>query len=128
MPFQRRRPWLVLTEEIRARLDTIRHSRTESARRMERAKILLSYVEGSTISSIARGMNTNHPKVERCVDKTPQLGALMVLQDVEAGPGYGIEDPLAIGDSVPQYPVLHRKTGVPSFDKKIAQGCWSINR
>ena len=77
MPFQRQRPLLVLTEDIRDQLDTISRSRTEPVHRVERAKMLLSYAEGSTISSIARAMNTNRPKVERCVDKALQLGALM---------------------------------------------------
>ena len=82
MPFERRRPQLVLTEDIRVQLDTIGRSRTEPVHRVERAKMLLSYAEGATISSIARAMNTNRPKVERCVDKALQLGALMALQDI----------------------------------------------
>ena len=61
MPFQRQRPLLVLTEDIRDQLDTISRSRTEPVHRVERAKMLLSYAEGATISSIARAMNTNRP-------------------------------------------------------------------
>ena len=82
MPFQRQRSTLVLTEDIRDQLDTISRSRIEPVHRVERAKMLLSYAEGATISSIARAMNTNRPKVERCVDKALQLGALMALQDI----------------------------------------------
>lgn len=49
---------------------------------MERAKILIAYEEGDSVSSIARELNTNRPKVERCIDKALQLGAMQALEDL----------------------------------------------
>ena len=82
MPFQRQRPRLVLTQDNRTVLETLSRSRSEPAHRVERAKMLLGYAEGATISSIARELSTHRPKVERCVDKALQLGALAALQDL----------------------------------------------
>lgn len=73
---------LALSDDTRASLETISRSRTESAHRVERAKMLLSYDAGSTISAIARSLHTNRPKVERCIDKALQLGAMTALEDV----------------------------------------------
>jgi transposase len=82
MPFKRQRPDLVLTEEEEAILKSSSHSRTEPAVQVERAKILLAYTGGESISSIARRLKTNRPKVERCVDKALQLGPLTSLRDL----------------------------------------------
>jgi transposase len=54
--------------------------------RVERAKILLAYAEGESVSSISRNMSTNRPRVERCIDKALQLGAMTALADL---PGRG---------------------------------------
>jgi transposase len=82
MPFERRRPDLVLTEEEEVALKSLSHSRTEPAAQVERAKILLAYAEGESISSTARRFETNRPKIERCVDKALQLGAHTSLKDL----------------------------------------------
>jgi transposase len=82
MPFEKKRPDLVLTEEEEGALNSLSHSRTEPAAQVERARILLAYAEGESISSIARRFETNRPKVERCVDKALQLGALSSLKDL----------------------------------------------
>ena len=49
---------------------------------MERARILLAYAGGRTVSAIARDLGTNRPKVGRCVDKGLQLGPLAALGDL----------------------------------------------
>jgi hypothetical protein len=41
--------------------------------------IFLLYSNGVTISAIARRLSTNRPKIERCIDKALQLGALVSL-------------------------------------------------
>jgi len=82
MPFKRKRPELVITQEVKQKLEQISRSRTESASRVERAKIILNYSEGVTVSAIARLLSTNRPKVERCIDKALQLGALTALDDL----------------------------------------------
>ncbi|MDY7033476.1 MAG: IS630 family transposase [Thermodesulfobacteriota bacterium] len=82
MPFKRRRSLLVLTEEEETALKSFSRSRTEPSAQVERAKILLAYAGGESISSIARRFETNRPKIERCVDKALQLGALTSLRDL----------------------------------------------
>lgn len=86
MPFERKRPDLVLSEEMIEELTKISLSRTEAVRRVERAKILLAYARGDSISGIAHQLGTNRPKIERCVDKALQLGPLAALEDL---PGRG---------------------------------------
>jgi transposase len=86
MPFQRKKPVLVLNQEIRDKLAALSNSRTEPVHRVERAKILLQYAAGVSVSVIARTMQTNRPKVARCVNKALQLGAMASLEDL---PGRG---------------------------------------
>lgn len=86
MPFQSQRAKLVLSEDLHQRLTTLASSRTEPAHRVERARILLAYALGETISAIARQLGTHRPKIERCVDKALQIGALAALEDL---PGRG---------------------------------------
>jgi len=81
MPFKSQRAGLELDEHTRAALDSISRSRTEPAQRVERATMLLAYAHGETISAIARALHTNRPKVERCIDKALQWGALSALAD-----------------------------------------------
>lgn len=82
MPFQRTRPLLVLTQDVRNSLQSTSVSRTESLARVERARMLLWYADGKTVSVIARRLHTNRPKVERCIDKALQLGAISALADL----------------------------------------------
>jgi len=82
MPFQRKRPELKIDQEVKDKLEQISKSRTESSNRIERAKMMLEYSRGTTVSEIARQLLTNRPKVERCIDKALQLGALTALDDL----------------------------------------------
>lgn len=86
MPFKKKRPPLILTDESREKLTEKSRSRTEAHQQVERSKILLAYADGASVSSIARRLNTNRPKVERCIDKALQLGPLAALVDL---PGRG---------------------------------------
>ncbi len=86
MPFRKQRPDLILSPEARATLETVSRSRTEPARRVERAQILLGYAAGASVSALARTLRTNRPKIERCIDKGLQLGAAAALEDL-ARPG-----------------------------------------
>jgi transposase len=86
MPFTSRRARLSLTDEESRMIEQLAQSRTETAGRVERAKILLRYHKGATVSSIAAELQTNRPKVERCVSKALQLGVHIALQDL---PGRG---------------------------------------
>jgi transposase len=82
MPFQRLKPELILSNEDEIKLETIIRSRTESSCHVERAKILLDYYRGESISEIARTYNTNRPKVERQINKALQIGAIPSLDDI----------------------------------------------
>src|SRR6266498_5985558 len=86
MPFRSRKAPLVLTPEMRNRLTAFSTSRSEPAHRVERAKFLLAYAAGDSISTISRRLHTNRPKVERSVKKALELGALASLEDL---PGRG---------------------------------------
>lgn len=82
MPFKSKRPELTIALEVKDKLEQISKSRTESASRIERAKMILEYSKGVTVSAIARQFSTNRPKVDRCIDKALQLGALTALDDL----------------------------------------------
>ena len=82
MPFQKRRAELRLSPDHQAQLEAIRQSRSEPLPRVERARILLLYAQGTSVSAIARALQTNRPKIERCLDKALQLGALAALDDL----------------------------------------------
>lgn len=86
MPFQSRRAPLVLTEETRRQLDLIGRSRTEPKHRVDRARMLLKYAAGESVSAVARALATNRPRIERCLDKAVQMGPLAALADL---PGRG---------------------------------------
>lgn len=82
MPFQSQRAELVLDRETAEQLQGLSRSRNESSARVTRAKMLLMYAEGQTVSAIARQFRTTRPKVERCIDKALQLGAMNSLEDL----------------------------------------------
>jgi len=63
-------------------------SRTAPLREVMRAKILLQYIEGKTITAIARSLNTNRPLVDRCLNKAIAYGTLTALKDL---PGRGLK-------------------------------------
>ncbi len=82
MPFKRKRPEIILNQEVQDKLEQITKSRTESTGRVQRAKMILGYSKGVTVSAIARQLSTNRPRVERCIDKALQLGAITSLDDL----------------------------------------------
>jgi transposase len=86
MTFEAKRARLVLTAESTAELTTIAQSQTRSVRAVRRARMLLGYAAGRSVSSIARELDTNRPKVERCIDKALHFGVDRALEDL---PGRG---------------------------------------
>ena len=86
MPFVSKRPKLRPTAEDLAELDRISKSRMVPVARGQRAKMLLLYYSGETISAIAAQLSTNRPKVERTVAKALEIGVLESLRDL---PGRG---------------------------------------
>ena len=69
MPDGRKRPRLVLSAEDRARLETIRRSRTEEKRRTVRAAILLDAANGMVDKANAAARQVNRNTVVLCVRK-----------------------------------------------------------
>lgn len=82
MPFQRKRSALVLGEKDAKLLERIAASRTEPYSKVKRAKMLLAYARGESISSIARKEQTNRPMVDRCIDKALSAGIMTALRDL----------------------------------------------
>jgi transposase len=82
MPFKSRRAKLRLDKDTRSKMTVLSVSRKEPLVHVERAKMILAYEEGETISGIAKRLGTNRPKVERCIDKALQIGALAALDDL----------------------------------------------
>ena len=83
MPVQRQKPDLVLTEEQRGVLTRVSSSRSDQQRRVERARILVAFADGESISGICRRLGTYRRKVERLVDKALALGPLAALDDLQ---------------------------------------------
>jgi len=65
MPTYRRTPPLTLTEDDRRLLEQVRDSRTEEIRRVERARVILAYADGSSVPRVARMMAVTQPTVYR---------------------------------------------------------------
>lgn len=82
MPFQRKRSPLVLGEKDIEFLENLAASRTEPYSKVKRAKMLLAYAGGESISNIARNEGTDRPLVERCVDKALLGGIMTALRDL----------------------------------------------
>ncbi|TRX44911.1 IS630 family transposase [Fulvivirga sp. M361] len=82
------KPKLILSSTELNKLKTISRSQTAAHREVMRAKILLKYVEGLPLTSIARDLNTNRPLVDRCINKAIAYGALTALKDL---PGRGVK-------------------------------------
>lgn len=86
MPFESQRAALVLDEETRVALEQISRARTEPNHRVERARMMLAYAAGESVSAVARALATNRPRVERCLNKALEMGAMAALKDL---PGRG---------------------------------------
>jgi transposase len=72
---------LVLAPEQRATLEELSASRTAAAREVERAKILLGYAAGTSITELQRRLGFSRPMIYRCVDKALAAGVQMGLKD-----------------------------------------------
>lgn len=82
MPFKSQKPKLLLSDDELKELDRISKSRTEAVAYVERAGIILAFYHQITISQIARDFQTNRTKVEKCINKALQFGALTALRDL----------------------------------------------
>jgi transposase len=72
---------LALTPEQRGPLKELAGSRTAPAREVDRAKVLLSYADGVSITDLQRQLGFSRPMIYRCVDKALAAGVQMGLKD-----------------------------------------------
>jgi transposase len=64
-----------------ADLERISRSRTESASRVERARILLTYRATPSLYATGRAIGVTHQTVERCLRRARDLGVMAALDD-----------------------------------------------
>ena len=76
-----KRAMLVLTEDQKKMLKELSRSRTAPAREIERAKVLVGYAEGISISGLQREIGVSRPMIYKCIDKALAAGVQMGLKD-----------------------------------------------
>jgi transposase len=72
---------LAMTEEEIASLTAIGRSRSEAARRVKRAQILLSYREDLSFFAVGQRLGLHHQTVQRCVERALADGPLAALEE-----------------------------------------------
>ena len=75
------RPSLVLTQVQRTTLQELSASRVASTREVQRAKVMLGYSDGISITELQRRLGFSRPMIYRCVDKALAAGIEMGLKD-----------------------------------------------
>ena len=76
-----KRAALVLTPEQRATLKELAASRSAPTREVERAKVMLGYADGLSVTELQRQLGFSRPMIYRCVDKALAAGVQMGLKD-----------------------------------------------
>ena len=72
---------LAMTDEEIGSLTSLSRSRTEPARRVERAQMLLAYRENPSFFAVGHSLGVHHQTVERCVERALAYGPLTALDD-----------------------------------------------
>jgi transposase len=72
---------LAMTDEDIEKLAAIARSRSEAARRVERAQILLAYRETASFFAVGQRLGLHHQTVQRCVERALAYGPLTALDD-----------------------------------------------
>jgi transposase len=72
---------LAMTDEEIGSLTALSRSRTEPARRVERAQMLLAYRETPSFYAVGQSLGVHHQTVERCVERALASGPLAALDD-----------------------------------------------
>jgi transposase len=72
---------LAMTDEEIGELAGIARSRSDAARRVERAQMLLSYRENPSFFAVGRRLGVHHQTVQRCVERAVAYGPLAALDD-----------------------------------------------
>lgn len=74
MERQTRRPPLELSKDSKNFLIELAGSKTASTREVTRAKVLLQYANGMSITSIKRLVGFSRPTIYKCIDKALAAG------------------------------------------------------
>ena len=72
---------LVLTPDQMTMLKGLGASRTAPAREVERARVLLGYAAGTSITELQRLLGFSRPMIYRCIDKALAAGVQAGLKD-----------------------------------------------
>src|SRR6266852_9595927 len=72
---------LAMKDEDVERLMVISRSRSEAARRVERAQMLLSYRENPSFFAVGQRLGVHHQTVQRCIERALADGPLAALDD-----------------------------------------------
>ena len=81
MPTKSKRSKLILDDLDSKRLQNLSRSLTAPFREVQRAQILLKYVENTEISQIHKELNTSRPTIYKCIDKALASGVEAGLKD-----------------------------------------------
>ncbi len=72
---------LTIGEEDMTKLMAIARSRTETASRVERSRMLLAYQEDPSFFAVGRALGVHNQTVRRCVERAVAFGPLAALDD-----------------------------------------------
>src|SRR6266852_6998938 len=72
---------LSIADEDLAKLRAIARSRTESASRVERARMLLAYREDPSFFAVGHALGVHHQTAQRCVERALAYGPMAALDD-----------------------------------------------
>ncbi len=72
---------LTLLQDDRETLECLANSQTQPLRRIRRAKVLLGYASGATISDIAKNVGVSRDVVYKWIDRALALGPIAALND-----------------------------------------------
>jgi len=76
-----KRAVLVLTDEQKRMLKELAGSRTAPLREVERAKVLVGYAQGCSITELQRQIGVSRPMIYKCIDKALCAGVRTGLKD-----------------------------------------------
>jgi transposase len=115
-----RRAPLMLSDAHRQMLTELSGSRTAPVREVERAKVLLRYAEGRSISDIQRQLGVSRPAIYKCIDKALAAGVQVGLKDTFHRPG----EPEILADAKAW--VVHMACTKPK-DFGLAAELWTLS-
>ena len=64
-----------------AKLKSIARSRTESAGRVERARMLVAYRQDPSFYAVGQALGVHHQNVQRCIERAKAEGVIAALDD-----------------------------------------------